>query len=155
MFTQPVLFLVLLLVIGIIAKNNSLIIAVAILLVMKIFRIDIKVFSMLQSKGINWGITLITLAVLAPIASGALGFKELGAAFKSPYGWVALGAGILVAMLGKGGVTLLSEDPHITAALVFGTILAIALFKGVAVGPVIAAGIAFYLMKLFEMFGTK
>lgn len=43
-------------------------------------------------------------------------------------------SGIAVARLAKGGITLLSEDPHITTALVLGTILAVALFKGVAVG---------------------
>ncbi|MBX4383336.1 DUF441 domain-containing protein, partial [Mycobacterium tuberculosis] len=101
-------------------------------------------------KGINWGVTIITIAVLAPIASGAIGFKDLADAFKSPYAWVACISGIIVALLAKGGLTLLSEDPHITTALVLGTILAITLFKGVAVGPLIGAGIAYLFMKIFE-----
>ncbi|MDF1507009.1 DUF441 domain-containing protein [Robertmurraya sp. DFI.2.37] len=152
MFSQPLLFLLLLLVIALIAKNSSLIIAVAFLLIMKVFGVDSKLFAILQSKGINWGVTVITIAVLAPIASGDIGFKDLSSAFKSPYAWIALISGIVVALLAKGGVSLLTEDPHITTALVLGTIIAVSLFKGIAVGPLIGAGIAYMAMKIFDFF---
>ncbi|ASV68741.1 DUF441 domain-containing protein [Cytobacillus sp. FSL W7-1323] len=147
---ESFLFLLLLLAISIVAKNQSLIFAIAVLLLLKLVGTELKVFSFIQSKGINWGVTIITIAVLAPIASGAIGFKDLADAFKSPYAWVACISGIIVALLAKGGLTLLSEDPHITTALVLGTILAITLFKGVAVGPLIGAGIAYLFMKIFE-----
>jgi uncharacterized membrane protein (DUF441 family) len=147
---QSYIFLLLLLVIGFIAKNNSLMISVAFLLIMKLFGFDTKAFSVLQSKGINWGVTVITIAVLAPIASGDIGFKDLSGAFKSPFAWIALTSGMVVALLAKGGVSLLAKDPHITTALVLGTILAVSLFKGVAVGPLIGAGIAYVAMKIFE-----
>lgn len=149
---QPFIFLSLLLIIGFIAKNQSLIIAVAVLLVLKVFGLDTKSFSFIQSKGINWGVTVITFAVLAPIASGEIGFKDLSGAFKSPYAWIAMLSGVAVALLAKNGVSLLAEDPHITTALVIGTILAVSLFKGVAVGPLIGAGIAYMAMKIFDLF---
>lgn len=95
---------------------------------------------------------MITIAVLVPIATGDIGFKQLGEAVKSSYAWIALGAGIAVAIIAKYGLTLLEDDPHITTALVFGTILAVALFQGVAVGPLIGAGIAYLFMKLTELF---
>lgn len=152
MISQATFFLLLLLVIALIAKNYSLIIAVIFLIFMKLIGFDAKTFSYLQSKGINWGVTVITIAVLAPIASGDIGFKDLTAAFKSPYAWIALISGIIVALLAKGGVTLLAKDPHITTALVLGTILAVTLFKGVAVGPLIGAGIAYLAMKILEIF---
>ncbi|MBN8200819.1 DUF441 domain-containing protein [Bacillus sp. NTK034] len=152
MFSQPLIFLFLLLGIGVIAKNQSLIIAVFVLIVLKAAGLDSKAFSFLQSKGINWGVTIITIAVLAPIASGEIGFRDLGGAFRSPYAWVALVSGIAVALLAKGGIVMLAEDPHITTALVLGTILAVSLFKGVAVGPLIGAGIAYMAMKIFELF---
>ena len=151
MFSQATLFLLLLLAIGLFAKNNSLIIAVIFLLILKLIGMDSKVFSTIQSKGINWGVTVITIAVLAPIASGDIGFKDLLGAFKSSYAWIALISGILVALLAKGGVTLLAKDPHITTALVLGTIISVALFKGVAVGPLIGAGIAYVAMKIVEL----
>jgi len=152
MFSQPMLFLVVLLVIGLVAKNQSLIIAVAFLLILKLIGLDGKVFPFLQSKGINIGVTVITIAVLVPIATGDIGFKQLGEAVKSSYAWIALGAGIAVAIIAKYGLTLLEDDPHITTALVFGTILAVALFQGVAVVPLIGGGIAYLFMKLTELF---
>ncbi len=152
LFSQPVLFLIILLAIGFVAKNQSLIIAVAFLLLIKVVGLDGKVFPYLQSKGINLGVTVITIAVLVPIATGEIGFKQLGDALKSSYAWVALGSGIAVALIAKYGLNLLADDPHITAALVFGTILAVALFQGVAVGPLIGAGIAYLFMKLTQLF---
>jgi uncharacterized membrane protein (DUF441 family) len=152
MVFEPFLFLGLLLVIALVAKNQSLIIAVSVLIVLKILGFDSKIFSYIQGKGINWGVTIITIAVLAPIASGEIGFKDLTGAFKTPYAWIALISGILVALLAKGGVTLLAADPHITTALVLGTILAVSIFKGVAVGPLIGAGIAYAAMRFFEFF---
>ncbi|MCE4051194.1 MULTISPECIES: DUF441 domain-containing protein [Bacillaceae] len=152
MFSQSYLFLYLLVIIALIAKNTSLLFAVGALLILKVIGLDAKSFSFIQSKGINWGVTIITIAVLAPIATGEIGFRDLSAAFKSPFAWIALLSGIAVALLAKGGVNLLSSDPQITTALVLGTILAVSLFKGVAVGPLIGAGIAYMAMRAMEWF---
>ncbi|MBM7653130.1 DUF441 domain-containing protein [Neobacillus cucumis] len=152
MLSESLVFLLLLLVIGFIAKNSSLMIAIGVLLLLKVVGLEAKSFSFLQSKGINWGVTLITIAVLAPIASGEIGFRDLTASFKSPYAWIALISGMLVALLAKGGVKLLADDPQITTALVLGTILSVSIFKGVAVGPLIGAGIAYMAMKIFGFF---
>lgn len=149
---QPYLFLILLLGISLLAKNQSLLIAVAALIFIKLIGLEGKLFSVIQLKGINWGVTIITVAVLVPIATGEIGFKELGGALKSPYAWIAIISGMFVALLAKNGVVLLAEDPHITTALVLGTVAAVALFNGVAVGPLIGAGIAYVAMKVFEWF---
>jgi uncharacterized membrane protein (DUF441 family) len=151
MISQSTLFLFILLLIGYIAKNQSLTIAIIILLILKWTFLGNKIFPYLQQKGINLGVTVITIAVLVPIATGEIGFKQLADAMKSYYAWIALASGIAVALLAKGGVDLLSHDPHITTALVFGTILAVALFKGVAVGPLIGAGIAYAVMHLVQL----
>ncbi|AFJ63080.1 conserved hypothetical protein YtwI [Bacillus sp. CN2] len=152
MFTQANLFLLLLLAIALVAKNQSLLFAVGFLIVIKAVGLDQKLFPVIQSKGINWGVTVITIAVLVPIATGDIGFKQLGEAMKSYYAWIALGAGIAVALIAKNGLTLLENDPHITTALVIGTILAVALFGGVAVGPLIGAGIAYLAMQIVKIF---
>ena len=154
MFNQPMLFLFILLVIGLIAKNQSLIIAVGCLMVIKIIGLESKILPTVGSKGINWGVTIITIAVLVPIATGDIGFKQLLEAVKSIYAWIALGAGIAVALIAKNGLTLLAEDPHITTALVFVTIIAVALFNGVAVGPLIGAGIAYLAMQVVKLFSS-
>ncbi|HSH24311.1 MAG TPA: DUF441 domain-containing protein [Massilibacterium sp.] len=150
MFSQATLFLLLLLIIALISKNQSLLIAVCFLLIVKLLQLDGKWFPVIQQRGIHWGVTIITIAVLIPIATGEIGFKQLGGAMKTTTGWVALLAGIAVALLGARGIDLLAEDPHLTTALVFGTIFAVVFFKGVAVGPVIAAGIAYMFMKMIQ-----
>ncbi|OIJ10957.1 hypothetical protein BKP35_12790 [Anaerobacillus arseniciselenatis] len=154
MITQATAFMLILLLIGIIAKNQSLVVAVVALLAIKWIGLGEKAFPIIQQKGINIGVTIITIAVLVPIVTGQIGFKELTEAMKSTYAWIALGAGIFVAIVAANGVELLQSDPHITAALVFGTILAVAIFNGVAVGPLIGAGIAYMAMKLVEFFST-
>jgi uncharacterized membrane protein (DUF441 family) len=151
---EPVIFLIGLLIIGLLAKNQSLIIAVAILLVLKFTGLGGKWFTIIQQRGINWGVTIITIAVLIPIATGDIGYKQLQESLKSSYAWIALLSGIAVAIIASKGLHLLQNDPHITAALVFGTILAVALFKGIAVGPLIGAGIAFLAMRIVDLFTT-
>jgi len=150
LFNQATAFLAILFIIGLLGKNQSLMIAVGALLITKLIGLDTKIYPYLQSKGIHWGVTIITIAVLVPIATGEIGFKQLLEATKSSYAWIALISGIFVALLAKGGVTLLADDPHITTALVFGTIIAVALFKGVAVGPLIGAGIAYLAMRILK-----
>ncbi|MED4876658.1 DUF441 domain-containing protein [Anoxybacillus geothermalis] len=149
---EPVLFLLGLLLIGLVAKNKSFIAAIVVLLAIKLAGLDQRLLPLIHAKGLNWGITLITIAVLAPIASGEIGLKQLAGSLQSLAAWVALLSGILVALIAKGGVTLLANDPHITAALVFGTVIAVSLFHGVAVGPLIGAGIAYMVIKMVEYF---
>lgn len=152
LFTESMLFLLLFLGLGLLAKNNSLIIAVAIVILLKLFHVDSKVMEMIQSRGINWGVTVITVAILIPIATGQIGFKDLIDSFKSAAGWIGLFAGIAVSILAKKGVGYMAVDPQVTVSLVFGTILAVVLFRGVAAGPVIAAGIAYVLMQGVALF---
>ena len=151
MFNQSFLFLCILLAIGLLAKNQSLTIAVLVLLLVKWTPLDEKLFPYLQQKGINFGVTIITIAVLVPIASGEIGFRQLTEAIKSYYAWIALASGIAVALLAKGGLSLLASDPHITTALVLGTVIAVALFNGVAVGPLVGAGIAYMVLHVVQI----
>ncbi len=152
MLSQPVLFLLVLLIVGWIAKNQSLMIAVIVLLFIKWTGLEGKFLPAIQDKGIHWGVTVITIAVLAPIATGDIGFKQLTESLQSFSAWIALISGVVVALLAKGGVALLASDPHITTALVLGTILAVSLFNGIAVGPLIGAGIAYIAIKIVEFF---
>ncbi|MEH7400401.1 MULTISPECIES: DUF441 domain-containing protein [Bacillaceae] len=149
--SESTIFLLVLLLIGAIAKNNSLIISIIVLLVLKYTPLGVRVFPYMQSKGINLGVTIITIAVLVPIATGEIGFKNLIDALKTPVAWIALLSGIAVALLAKGGVQLLATSPQITAALVLGTVLSVAVFKGVAVGPLIGAGIAYLFIWIVEL----
>ena len=136
------LFLLMLVLIGVISNNQSVIIASSVLLIIKAIGFGDQLFPTLASKGISWGVTIITIAVLVPIATGDIGFKELWNSIKGPVGIVAFGSGIFVALAAAQGVQLMRVDPVVTTALLAGTILAVGFMKGVPVGPLIGAGIA-------------
>ncbi|MGP4071275.1 DUF441 domain-containing protein [Piscibacillus sp. B03] len=150
MLSSSTLFLLILLLLGFIAKNQAILIAVYILLGIKLLKLDDKVFPFLESKGLFLGVVVITVAVLVPIATGDIGFQELVQSVKSYYAWIALIAGMFVAYIAKDGLHLLANEPHLTAALVIGTILAVVFFQGVAVGPLIGAGIAYITMQAVD-----
>jgi len=152
MFSEAFWFLVILFVIGLLARNTSLMVAVGILFVLRLTFMGDLVFPHLKRSGINWGITVITIAVLVPIATGEIGFRQLGEAVKSVNAWSALIAGILVSLIARDGVQLLDTDPTVTTSLVLGTILSVSVFHGIPVGPLIGAGIAYWLMQLINLF---
>jgi len=118
----------------------------------KLKGIDIQNFMIqFRKEGINWGVLVITVAILIPIATKEIGFLDLLNAFKSPIGWVAILSGIGVSLLSARGVNLLSGQPEITVALVIGTIMGVVFFKGIAAGPVIASGITFCILRIIEL----
>ena len=145
------LFLLLLVLIGVIAQNQSIIIASSALLIIKALGFGDQLFPTLASKGINWGVTIITIAVLVPIATGDIGFKELWNSIKGPVGIVAFGSGMFVALAAAQGVQLMRVDPVVTTALLAGTILAVGFMKGVPVGPLIGAGIAALILGGYQI----
>lgn len=144
---QSYLLLLVLFIIGLIGKNQSIVLATVILFILKITTLDQWLFPPLEKNGIQWGVTLLMVAVLIPIASGAIGPAELVHSVKSPSGIVAMIAGIIVALVPISGIGLLKNDPEITTSIVIGTILAVSLFKGIPVGPLIAAGLAAMLIR--------
>lgn len=144
------LFLGLIMLVAVLAKNQSLMLATGFILLVKFIPASKDFLTRLQGKGINIGVTIITAAILVPIATGDIGLKDLLDAFKSPMGWVAIFCGGLVAVLSSKGVGLIATDPQITVALVFGTILGVVFLKGIAAGPVIASGIAYCILQLFS-----
>ncbi|MBP2058020.1 uncharacterized membrane protein (DUF441 family) [Lactobacillus colini] len=145
------LFLFLVLVVALVGKNVSLIIATAVVMGLKLLPFTSKLLPIIQSKGINWGVTVISVAILIPIATGQIGFKDLVHTFKTPAGWIAIAAGIAVAILSRYGVNQLAAVPQVTVALVLGTIIGVVAFKGVAAGPVIASGMTFVIISLLNL----
>lgn len=150
MLNSSTFFLILIFILAYIGKNQSIMMAVYVLLGIQLLKLDEKMFPFIQQKGMTIGITVITISVLIPIATGEIGFKELVDSGKSYYGWIALGSGLFVAIVARGGLDLLANDPHLTTALVMGTIIAVVFLQGVAVGPMIGAGIAYMIIRIVD-----
>ncbi|QDR78966.1 DUF441 domain-containing protein [Sporomusa termitida] len=140
--------ILIILVLALIAKNQSVAMAAAILLIIKLLGFS-SWFSVLESKGINIGITILTIAILAPLASGKITLRDMYDAVVSPIGLLAVITGVFAAWLGGRGVMFFKASPDTITSLILGTIVGISFFQGIAVGPLIAAGMLSLVAGLF------
>ena len=135
--------------------NMTVVYAAVIVIVAKIFS---QIFSepiileYLGDHGLQIGIIILTAAILVPIANGTVTLATMINSFKSIPGIVALIAGLLAAIAGGSGVPLMQENPNVIPALIVGTMAGVFFFKGIAVGPLIAAGFTYFILAIVEHF---
>lgn len=145
MFDSTLLILLALAALGFISHNTTVAISVLVLIVVRMTPLQ-QAFPWIEKQGLTIGIIILTVAVLAPIASGTLPATTLFHSFLNWKSLVAIAVGVFVSWLGGRGVTLMSGQPTIVAGLLAGTVLGVALFRGVPVGPLIAAGLVSLLI---------
>lgn len=129
---------------GIVSSNATVTIAMLALLLLRMLGLH-QAFPWLEKYGLTIGIIVLLAGVMAPLASGKISLETIGQAFLHWKSLSAIAVGILVAYLGGRGASLIGSQPTIVAGLLIGTVLGVAFFKGVPVGPLIAAG----LLSLF------
>ncbi|MGZ0040861.1 DUF441 domain-containing protein [Paenibacillus ottowii] len=125
---------------GIISGNSTVTIAMVVLLLLRVTSFH-TAFPWLEKYGLTIGIIILTIGVMTPLASGKISINQVTESFLHWKSLLAIGIGILVAYLGGRGVTLMSGQPNIVTGLLIGTVIGVAFFKGVPVGPLIAAGL--------------
>ena len=143
------------LLLSITGHNMTVVYAAVIVLAVKIFAQvsgSSIILDYLGSHGLNFGIIILTAAILVPIANGTVTVSTMINSFKSLPGIVALIAGLLAAISGGLGVPLMQENPNVIPALIVGTMAGVFFFKGIAVGPLIAAGFTYFVMALLQHF---
>lgn len=136
----PLLIILGIAALGVVSKNQTVTIALLLLALLRTTQ-QHRITSVLEKYGITLGVIVLTVGVMAPLASGKVGFADLLGAFSHWRSLAAVGVGVLVAYLGGRGVRLMADEPLVVNGLLLGTILGVALFRGVPVGPLIAAGI--------------
>jgi len=139
--------LLIILVLSVIGNNSSVSIAALVLLLIKILGFSTW-FPIIENHGISIGITILTMAVLTPIAQGRISTNGMLEAFKTPIGLVAIIIGILVAWVAAQGVPFMNGTPEAVTALIVGTIIGVCFFNGLAVGPLIAGGLVSLIISL-------
>lgn len=149
-----VLLLVLLIIIGLIGRSNIITMAACILLVVKLIHLE-RYLITIERRGIELGLLFLTMAVLVPFASERISTKDIVALFTSWPGIIALTGGALATYMNGKGLELLKLDPQVIIGLVIGSIFGIVLMKGIPVGPLMAAGITAFLLKLMEFLFHK
>ncbi|MDF7681053.1 DUF441 domain-containing protein [Enterobacteriaceae bacterium ESL0689] len=127
-------------VLGFISHNTPVAISILALIIIRITPLNIF-FPWVEKQGVTVGIIILTMGVMAPMASGTLPPSTLLHSLINWKSLLAVAVGILVSWLGGRGVALMSVQPQLVAGLLIGTLLGVALFRGIPVGPLIAAGI--------------
>ena len=138
-FNPIAIFLVVLIFLGVVGNNSSITIAATVLLLMQQTFLA-KYLPYMEKYGLNLGIIILTVGVLAPIISGKIQLPG----FVALLNWkmlLAIAIGILVAWFGGRGVGLLGTQPVLITGLLIGTIIGVSFLGGIPVGPLIAAGI--------------
>ena len=139
------LLLLLFIAFGIIGNNHSVTVAATILLLIQVTPL-VQYAPLLEQHGLKIGIIVLTIAVLSPLISGKIQTQDIIEVFTHWKTLLAVAVGIGVAWLGGRGVTLMSAQPTVVTGLLVGTIIGVAFFRGVPVGPLIAAGILSLLL---------
>lgn len=143
--------LLLILVVSVIGSNNTVAIAAALLLLLKLVGFEAG-FPFLENQGMTIGITILTIAILTPLARGGISLGSMATVLKNPIGVTALLIGILVSWIAGQGVFFMKGSPEAVTALVIGTIIGVCFFQGLAVGPLIAGGLVSLVVSLLGRF---
>ena len=149
------LTLLFVLILSVVGHNQTVIYAAVIVLILKIAAQvsgQPQILEWMGGHGLSLGIIILTAAVLVPIADGTVTVQTIIDSFKTPIGIVAIIAGLLAAISGGVGVPLMQTNPNVIPALIVGTMAGVFFFKGIAVGPLIAAGFTYFVMALIEHF---
>jgi uncharacterized membrane protein (DUF441 family) len=141
--------LLVVLVMAVMAENQPVSVAAAFLLILKQLGCDAW-FPILEDQGVNIGLTVLTIAILVPVASGRITIRDMYTSIFSPVGFLAVLTGILAAWLGGQGLLFFKTSPDTITALILGTIVGISFFQGIAVGPLIAAGMLSMFIRLYR-----
>jgi uncharacterized membrane protein (DUF441 family) len=139
-FDSTLLILLGLAALGFASHNTTVAVSILVLIIVRVTPLS-QFFPWIEKQGLTVGIIILTIGVMAPIASGTLPASTLLHSFTNWKSVVAIIVGVAVSWLGGRGVTLMSSQPTLVAGLLVGTVLGVALFRGVPVGPLIAAGL--------------
>jgi uncharacterized membrane protein (DUF441 family) len=141
--------LIVLLAVGLVAKNRLVAVAAALSLALRLAGAA-SALGALEEWGVEIGLLFLTLAVLAPVASGKVVVRDLVALLASPVGAAALVGGLAAAWMSARGIEYLEARPTTIVAMVIGSILGTVLLRGIPVGPLAAAGITWILVTLWQ-----
>ncbi len=143
------LILLLVLILGYIGKNHLVVAASGVVLLVSLFGFRLP-FAFLEHHGLAIGIVFLIMALLVPFATGKIGFMQIKVSLLSLPGILAVIVGAVASYLGAEGVNLLKIKPEIIIGLVLGSIIGAVVFKGIPVGPLVAAGMTAVLFELLS-----
>ncbi|MDN5348456.1 MAG: hypothetical protein PWP65_2021 [Clostridia bacterium] len=144
------LLLLLIMVLGILGRSNIIAAAAAILLLLQFVNFE-RFLPALERRALEAGLIFLVISVLVPFAAGRVPASELLRSFITLPGILAIVSGILATHLNCQGLELLQRQPQMLIGLVLGSIIGVAFFGGIPVGPLMAGGIAALLFQLVAL----
>ncbi|MCZ8520656.1 MULTISPECIES: DUF441 domain-containing protein [Paenibacillus] len=148
------ILLVALIIIGLIGRSHIITTAACVLLIVKLISLD-RYLPTIERRGLELGLLFLTMGVLVPFASERISVKDVTSIFTTWPGILALLGGAIATYMNGKGLELLKIDPQMIVGLVIGSIFGIVFLKGIPVGPLMAAGITAFLLKLFTFVFNK
>lgn len=146
---QEYIIMLAILICGVVGHNMSVAYAAGAVILLKVLGLN-QVIDVLGDKGITWGIILLTAAIFVPIATGKITWVDILHCFQSPVGIVSLIVGAGVAIFGYLGVDYMKASPEVATALIIGTMIGVFFFRGIPVGPLIASGVVYVVMTIWQ-----
>lgn len=146
---QEYIIMLAILICGVVGHNMSVAYAAGAVILLKVLGLN-QVIDVLGDKGVSWGIILLTAAIFVPIATGKITWGDIMHCFQSPVGIVSLIVGAGVAIFGYLGVDYMKASPEVTTALIIGTMIGVFFFRGIPVGPLIASGVVYVVMTIWQ-----
>lgn len=136
----------LILVLGMWSKNRLIYVSAGVLMVFSYFDL-LPHSSTAQNTLQEVGVILLVIGVLMPFSQGLLFPGDLYKSLFTFEGAVSLGVGIASAVMAKGGIELMGANPSTMIGLLFGSIIGTAFFGGIPTGPLVAAGLAAFVIN--------
>lgn len=145
----PDLFLIIFIVLGAIGRVNLISVAASLLLVVRMLHFN-RYLPMLERRSLELGLLFLTISILVPLAMGRISAKDMTTTILSPAGVLTIAGGIVATLINAKGLLLLQTYPSLLLCIVVGTILGIVLFRGMPVGPLMAAALAAVALSMLE-----
>lgn len=146
------LVLLVLLIMAIAGRSNLVAMASCILMAIKFSGLEEFVLPILEKKGLKFGLLILMVYILMPVAKGEVNLKEVKYSFSTIPGLIALVGGALATHLNNEGLKLMKVMPEIIFGMTVGTILGTVFFRGIPCGPVMAAAVTAILLEIYAIF---
>lgn len=147
---EKLILLGILLILGVLSKNQTIIIVVCVLIGLVLLRLSDHQLTTIKNFSIKYGIILLTIYAFIPVAKGDITYHDLIKSILMWRAWIAVFAGILVTYFAKNGIKIMDDSPDVTTFVIVGVIIGLVAFKGVATGPLIGSGIALLMYRIID-----
>lgn len=144
------IILLMLMMLGILGRSNVIAAAAAILLLLQFTNLQ-RLYPLLERRALEAGLIFLVVSVLAPFAAGRVAPRDMLQSFVSVPGLIAIASGIIATHMNCQGLELLQRFPQMMIGMVIGSIIGVAFFGGIPVGPLMAGGIAALLVQLMAL----